>query len=170
MNKYKMAICHPDRLHKARGLCNACYLKLYRNKDRTELDRHHITKFPRGTYKVACHPCRSVFSLGLCKSCYEMQRRRRTDPHRIKTNMKAYTYRLKVRYGMTRKEYDSMMELQEGLCAVCKQRPATHVDHDHVTGKARGILCMSCNTALGMFRDNLNIILNAALYLEQHQV
>ena len=72
-------------------------------------------------------------------------------------------------YGLTPEEYEEMMAAQEGLCAICRGEQHNGrnwcVDHDHVTGKVRGILCMACNTALGNFRDDPAILAAAIRYL-----
>jgi hypothetical protein len=59
------------------------------------------------------------------------------------------------------------MESQNGLCAICKEAPATHLDHCHTTGNLRGLLCMKCNTGLGMFGDDLEKLKTAIDYLSQ---
>lgn len=66
-----------------------------------------------------------------------------------------------------------MLQQQRGLCAVC-QRPSRDgrslcVDHDHKTGRVRGLLCSSCNKALGFVDDEVGILLGLALYLQQHK-
>ncbi len=68
----------------------------------------------------------------------------------------------KQNYGITEEDYQRMFEQQGGVCAACRQ-PETrmnerlkgrlHVDHDHVTGQVRALLCLNCNTALGMLED-----------------
>lgn len=60
-----------------------------------------------------------------------------------------------------------MLAAQGGGCAICVVKDATHVDHDHVTGKVRALLCATCNTGLGMFSDNPDILSNAAGYLRR---
>ena len=62
----------------------------------------------------------------------------------------------------------AMLEAQGGLCALCRERPAQHVDHDHLTGKVRAMLCFCCNQALGNLRDRADIARAAAAYLEIH--
>jgi hypothetical protein len=60
-----------------------------------------------------------------------------------------------------------MIEAQGGLCALCRTRPATQVDHDHATGAIRGILCLLCNAGLGAFGDDPKVISSAIYYLER---
>ena len=71
------------------------------------------------------------------------------------------------KYGISDAEVARLIEAQEGLCAVCRQAPATQVDHDHSTGKIRGILCLHCNAGMGAFEDDPSIILRAIEYLER---
>jgi Recombination endonuclease VII len=59
-----------------------------------------------------------------------------------------------------------MISAQGGLCAACKKNPATQVDHDHKTGKVRGILCLNCNAALGALKDDPRLVWEAIDYLE----
>ncbi len=71
-----------------------------------------------------------------------------------------------AKYGLTSAEVEAMREAQGGVCAICRTAPAVHVDHDHETGKVRGMLCFSCNAALGHFRDDPAVLRRAARYLE----
>ena len=85
-------------------------------------------------------------------------------------------------YGLTRESYDALVVAQGGGCAICgRQCPSGRrlaIDHDHrccpgqkSCGKCvRGILCGPCNQALGQFRDNPDLMMTAALYLEQRRV
>jgi hypothetical protein len=75
-------------------------------------------------------------------------------------------YLLKLRYGLTTSEVDAMREQQGGICLICLRSPAVHVDHDHETGLVRGLLCFSCNGALGQFDDEAWRLRLAADYLE----
>jgi hypothetical protein len=64
-----------------------------------------------------------------------------------------------------------MLAAQGGACAICKEpRPeerTLHVDHDHETGKIRGLLCFRCNNALGDLRENFDLAQKAAEYLDR---
>lgn len=84
---------------------------------------------------------------------------------------------LKNTYGITQIEYEALEEKQKGKCAICggdgfKMRDwhwkKLVVDHCHVTGKVRGLLCHNCNRALGLLKDDPQNLLNAVNYLETH--
>jgi Recombination endonuclease VII len=78
-------------------------------------------------------------------------------------------YHLMRRYGIGAVEVDALLESQHGACAIC-ERPLSakeaHVDHDHVTGAVRAVLCFNCNGGLGQFRDDPAALRRAAAYLE----
>ncbi len=69
-------------------------------------------------------------------------------------------------YGLTPQAYDALIEQQGRLCALCRERPAEHVDHDHVMGTVRGVLCFPCNAALGQLKDRVDLLKAAIDYLE----
>ncbi|MFF2851711.1 endonuclease VII domain-containing protein [Streptomyces sp. NPDC058001] len=70
------------------------------------------------------------------------------------------------KYGLTPAELDHMIAEQRGICCICLDAPAAHVDHCHETGSVRGVLCFSCNAALGHLKDRPDAIRRAAAYLE----
>lgn len=74
-------------------------------------------------------------------------------------------------YGISADEVDAMLEAQHGGCAICGAKPerlaSMHVDHDHEHGHLRGLLCVSCNQGLGLFRDDAALLLRALVYLRQ---
>jgi hypothetical protein len=78
---------------------------------------------------------------------------------------------LKRKYGLTLEQYDAMLAAQGGVCAICHEaRPVErtlHVDHDHTTGAIRGLLCFTCNNALGDFRESRELFEAAAAYLDR---
>jgi len=76
---------------------------------------------------------------------------------------------LKNRFGMTVEQYESMLISQNNCCAICSSPPTNKrlsVDHCHNTGKIRGLLCMSCNQAIGMLKDDIKILKKAISYLK----
>lgn len=84
--------------------------------------------------------------------------------------------RLLDKYGLTIDSYHALAERQNFLCAMCGCEPPERrtqfdnfvIDHDHKTGKVRGLLCNTCNVSLGMLKDDPDIAMKAALYLEHH--
>lgn len=76
---------------------------------------------------------------------------------------------LKRKYGITLEQFNAYMLIQNGVCGICGNPPPVnenlHVDHCHATGKIRGLLCKSCNWALGHFRDNPELMRKAALWV-----
>jgi hypothetical protein len=98
-----------------------------------------------------------------CKECASTRSKRRHlagRPNPVKHPERSRASYLKSEYGITVEEYDRLLALQAGVCAVCgqeeraKNKKTLAVDHDHVTGAVRGLLCHSCNIALGMLGDD----------------
>ena len=81
---------------------------------------------------------------------------------------KSREHRLRARFGITIEQYDAMAAEQEGKCAICKAHQKLEVDHDHATGKVRGLLCGFCNKALGGFREDQAVLLQAIGYLQRY--
>ena len=130
-----------------------------------------------------------------CRNCYERElRRRNTDyAERQRENSRKWAaahrewkrqadreYRklkgtpeyneirkLKV-YGLTKDDYQQMLENQRGRCAICGKEPIRRklaVDHDHETGLIRGLLCFRCNFGLGWFQDDISRLRRAVSHL-----
>lgn len=131
-----------------------------------------------------------------CDICYRIYlnkfQKTYRDKNKTKIQQSAKAYRQATKehrnqyarfwkYGISKEEYDRILEAQDG-CAICKRRSDTNkllaVDHDHTCcpGKRscgnciRGLLCSSCNTGLGFFRDNLDLLIRAIEYLEREGV
>lgn len=72
--------------------------------------------------------------------------------------------------GAPLEEYERLLEEQNGKCAICGLEPGERrhcVDHCHVTGVIRGVICNACNMGLGYFRDNPEFLEAAAVYLRK---
>lgn len=79
-------------------------------------------------------------------------------------------YSLRTTYGITLEEYQHIFTAQGNCCAVCQNTSRRmHVDHDHTTGRIRGILCHNCNIALGLLQDNEHTLTNLAAYLRANK-
>jgi Recombination endonuclease VII len=84
-------------------------------------------------------------------------------------------YALKRFYGITLDEYRRLLKKQNNACAICKKPERgkrfkrLSVDHDHETGKVRGLLCSSCNRSLGLMEEDPKALRAAARYLEKNR-
>jgi hypothetical protein len=131
-----------------------------------------LTDFPRsqkmrGGRAYRCKICQNTYS----------QRWRKDNPHLITANNRRH--HLSSTHGLCLAEYEAMHAAQHGLCAVCgKPEMAVRrsgkirllcVDHDHDTGKIRGLLCAACNIGMGNFKDDPELLGRAAAYLQRHR-
>lgn len=74
---------------------------------------------------------------------------------------------LNYHYGISEKQYQDLAVNQNGKCAVCGDAEKLFVDHNHETGKVRALLCTRCNTAIGLLRENPEIVQKVKDYLEK---
>lgn len=133
----------------------------------------YVTK--RG--RVVCRQCRNEQAKKQYKRIREYQIQCAKDDPEL-YEMKTLRTRLK-RVGISLPEYQAQFEEQKGVCALCSQ-PETEVfrgkikllaiDHDHITGKRRGLLCRRCNCILGMFNDDPILFQKAIEYLNLWKV
>ncbi len=104
------------------------------------------------------------------------------NPERVKAYRKQYRARperkiadrdghLRRKFGIGLRDYEVMLFVQYGGCLLCGDPPpengSLHVDHDHETGEVRGLLCVSCNNALGAFKESSEILQRAIAYLDR---
>lgn len=110
---------------------------------------------------------------GYCRTCTSDARKRfyRQNAATFSANQRR---RKLATYGLTEAEYQRLADAQGGLCAICGGPPKLrkgvarlHVDHDHNTGRVRGLLCYDCNWALGKFSDSVEGLLRAVAYLSK---
>jgi len=139
-------------------------------KPLTEFHKNRTTKDQRRRECKACH-CADVKRSD--STPQERERRKQyfkawkaSNPAKIAALSRACT--LKRKYGITPSQYNAMLAAQGGVCAICRDRPAKRlcVDHCHVSGKVRGLLCAKHNKALGLFGDNVTLLRLAAEYVE----
>lgn len=90
----------------------------------------------------------------------------------IKQRVRKYWLKTQLKsYGLTIAEYRAMVERQNGVCAIChgatvdRRKQRLEIDHDHTTGRVRGLLCSACNVAIGLLRERQDICVAAARYL-----
>lgn len=117
-----------------------------------------------------------------CKKCLSEKAMRWVD----KNPDRALNAHLRRRFGITLDDYNAILADQGGVCAVCGKPPVIYstpggrrrqgrqvkprlvVDHDHETGKVRGLLCVLCNRGIGFLQDNPEILRQALEYLENN--
>jgi len=84
---------------------------------------------------------------------------------------------LRASFNLSLEDYNKMLDAQGGKCAICLQPEtqkrggklkALSVDHSHITGAIRGLLCSDCNTGIGKLKDSTEILMNAVEYLKLH--
>ena len=102
------------------------------------------------------------------ESKYDRDKEFFTDKKLLETNNSDWENNYLInKYGITLEQKNKMIEDQHGRCAICKTEfdRTAYVDHCHKTDKIRGILCNKCNSGLGMFDDNAEILARAIDYL-----
>lgn len=114
---------------------------------------------------------------GLCRFCRECDAKRNKE-YALKYAEKRRNQRLLKKYGINSTEYDTMLQRQNGKCAICKKTNTIKaingksellvVDHCHVTKRVRGLLCSKCNSGIGFLKDNVFAVQRAAEYLLNH--
>lgn len=87
--------------------------------------------------------------------------RRKKDPINARKNW------LKYKYGLTLEQYENMKLQQKEKCKLCDQKKFLVIDHNHLSGKIRGLLCQGCNKGLGHFQENIIILKEAIKYLSK---
>jgi len=125
---------HPDRTPRIHDLCKSCYVR-----ERAIIKRREKGINPPIPKKIAsCHPDIPYEGLGFCKKCYTQRRD------------------LLKKYNLTLESYDTLLKKQNGHCALCnatsaggKNQRSMPVDHNHLTGTIRGILCARHNAMTG---------------------
>jgi hypothetical protein len=109
-----------------------------------------------------------------CIECLRAYPTYKANPEKARVN--SFRSHLKRKFNLTEAEYLALLDAQHGVCRICGEPPNTKtpggstqdklcVDHDHTTGAIRGLLCVRCNTGLGYFRDNVELLHAAINYL-----
>ena len=97
------------------------------------------------------------------------------NPEQIKETVERYRpihcaknrqYRIERRFGITVEEYENILKWK-GKCEVCNLTNKLCLDHCHVTGRIRGVLCRKCNTGLGMLNDDPELVKALLVYIQR---
>ena len=101
----------------------------------------------------------------LCRPCTSIYYKRRNTKEKNKKDS------LRSKYNITIEQYQNQYDKQKGTCPICfNYHEVLCVDHDHKTNKFRGLICNSCNLALGYFKDNILNLKSAINYLEAFEL
>jgi hypothetical protein len=106
---------------------------------------------------------------GECRQCKKEYEKSYRSAHSQKIAVKRRNRGLVARYGITEERYQELFVQQKGCCAICDKpsgEKRLHVDHDHATGRVRGLLCYPCNVGIGYLRDDPRKLRAAAQYLD----
>lgn len=127
-----------------------------------EFDRH---KGYKGGVRSWCLKCKNAENLA------HYHRNKHLNPYVYE---KDKDIKLRRAYGISYAEYLTMLDTQQGGCAICGvttngKRKAFAVDHCHSSGKVRGLLCSKCNTAIGSLQEDVGIMLRAIEYVTAHK-
>lgn len=107
-----------------------------------------------------------------CAECEKAYQRDRSQIASIREARKPVSRRQRLkRYGLTPDAYEMLLLKQDSICAICMDERAETlaVDHNHITGENRGLLCGRCNKAIGLLEDDASYVYRAFRYLLQDQ-
>lgn len=164
------------------GFCKACMRSRYR--------KTHVRVSEKLCAKCEVVKASSEFGLGpnspdglqhWCEACSrDHEEKRVVDPsikHKSHASNRTRIYKERrslrsrlTRFGISEEQYREMLYRQGGRCAICDRDKcpsgkSLSIDHDHATGRVRGLLCMECNTMLGKAGDSQDTLMRAAKYL-----
>ena len=169
MEKLTCTIGDCEAPARARQVCARHYGLLYRSGElppRETKPRHSLSSVDEDNATALCQVCGPVRIRvrrdGKAHECWTL----RSRP--VKRDVRAQNLRQK--YGISKGEYHSMVERQNGLCAICGTAPLKIlvIDHDHGTGVVRDLLCNLCNSAIGFMKDDIGTARAAVDYLLRH--
>lgn len=129
--------------------CSKCKVP----KELSEFNKSKFGKFGRHHY---------------CKECNSKQKKASYNYDKAKSKG------VKQTYGISIERVHEMYKDQKGLCGICEKHfefiskhKGLYIDHDHSSGKVRGLICSSCNSLLGCAKDDIKILKKAIEYLKQ---
>ena len=152
-----------------------CY-KCKFEKEEKEFKSQYYKKQNKTYITNMCKKCanlcsRAYFKTEKGKSAQKKNVKKWISKNREKWNKYQMVSKRKNFYKISEIDYENLILKQNNLCAICgytqieKNRFFPCIDHDHSTGKVRGILCSACNKGLGYFKDNISYLENAIKYL-----
>jgi hypothetical protein len=108
-----------------------------------------------------------------CVPCALARKKRERDANLAAYREKEWASKVRAKYGISTEEYQALLDAQGGACAICRSTSTGArtgrfcVDHDHDTGRIRGLLCDACNRGIGYLGDTHDAVQRAAGYLRK---
>jgi len=171
-----------------RHRCKSCMTlrNRIRRNGTTEYKRNYAIK--SDGIKKQCPKCREIKLLSefnkssttkdgqstWCKMCVRLNAKKWQLKNKEISSHQIRVRSLKNKFGLTIEDYEKLLKQQSGKCALCGKDKGNSngirlaVDHDHKTGKIRGLLCWSCNAGLGLLGDNIVSMKRVIDYLEEY--
>ena len=149
-NRMEAENAHRNHLIMARPVCSSCNI---------ETPRHMMSKGSK-------HKCK------ICAKKHLDEWKSKNPERYADAQRKCH---LRQTFGISTEEYNAMFAAQGNVCAICLKAPRDprgfhpHIDHCHISGKVRGILCHKCNQGLGQFSDNVDVMMSAVRYLKNFE-
>lgn len=143
--RYRAA--HPERVKEATKLRRAA------NRDKYNAQAREYNAKPESKARV---------------KAWNEANRDRFPAYNAQSRTRKYWDRMEATYGINRRAYEQFWSDQNGRCPICGtslDETHIHIDHCHVSGQVRGLLCVSCNLGLGQFKESQHILARAATYL-----
>lgn len=166
--------------------CKAAIAKDFKRRKKTGDLKERYIAMVGSDYRICCD-CRKVKSVtefyicktgkskgspqGKCKVCNVRSSTEYAKQSHVKKRYSQTRREKRLEsYGITVSEFELMEKSQNGLCAICKKKPPhiLRIDHDHKTGRLRGLLCLSCNAALGWVEHNYESVEKYLLHYDSH--
>ena len=121
------------------------------------------------TYKSRCNECYKKQEREKYHKLDENEKKQRRQNNSCNNFEYRQSYRLKTHFGLTTEEFSAMIEKQNNKCKICEcYMVPPQVDHNHTTGKVRALLCRSCNTSLGLLKEDSKILYNMISYINDY--
>lgn len=136
----------------------------------TLLQRCYVCKIDKSLEDFSADKTRPNGRMSRCKKCNNERVNKYAKSPAGRARHRRY--QLNRAYGLSIENYNLLISQQRGLCAICKKHPkdtqrgTLYVDHNHKTGKVRGLLCGACNSSLGLLKENIETLESMIKYIK----
>ncbi len=144
-------------------ICSKCKIE-------KDINNFHFNSKEEGTRKSKCKDCQAKY----------IQSYKAKNPDKVKdiwrkASRKYINYDIRrnktlKKYGLDLQSYNNLFDKQNGGCKICGDKVNLCVDHNHKTGKIRGLLCNGCNRGIGFMKENISNLEKAILYLKENNI